>query len=316
MWGVSSLSVAGKSVGLVMLNYNNASESVRFLENVSRVESLDAIQVVDNASTDGSDCEIEKCCNMLGDSRILLARSSANGGYGKGNNLGFAELAERGSCDFLLIANPDTYFDDGAVRAMAAFLDGNSGYAAVAPLMANVKGEICQSGWKLPDRAIMLKNALRLYIPTLSDPCDYGFDYDFLSGHADVDVLPGSLFMIRSNVFERVGGFDEDTFLYGEENLLFSKVRGAGLKCAILPECRYVHAHGTSIKKEFSSVRKRYRMLLESNLIYAEKALGASKAFLAFYSRLYRAGSAVFALLLTAKGALSPKTKTNMEAEG
>lgn len=287
----------GHILGLVVLNYNNAVESVRFLKSVSRLKEIDAIQVVDNASTDGSDRVVEECCNDLSDEKISFVRSSTNGGYGSGNNFGVKKLLARGNFDYILIANPDTYFDDVAIRRLLLFLRNNSNYAAVAPLMVNPKGVFCQSGWKLPDRAAMFKNAMRLFFPLLSNPCDYGFDYDSLEGPVDVEVLPGSLFLIRTSVFEQIGGFDEDTFLYGEENLLFFKIKNAGLKCAIIPGCTYIHAHGTSINKEFSSVKNRYLILLESNLIYEKKALKPSCIYLRIYEFIFRMGSSVFAFL-------------------
>lgn len=312
---MSQLDSTGQSLGLVVLNYNNAAESIRFLKNVSCLEEINAIQIVDNASTDGSNRAIEKYCHELADDRIAFVQSSTNGGYGSGNNLGVRKLLERNSLDYILIANPDTYFNDAAIRKILAFLGNNCDYAAAAPLMANPKGEFCQSGWMLPNRTIMFKNAARLFVPSLADPCDYGFDYGSLKGPVDVEVLPGSFFLIRADVFERVGGFDEDTFLYGEENLLFFKVRDVGYKCALVPECAYTHAHGTSINKEFSSVKNRYLMLLKSNLIYGKKALGASRVFLAFYALVFRMGCSAFAFLVAARNTFAKKAGKNKEVE-
>ena len=296
---------SGQRLGLVTLNYNNAAESLRFLKSVSSLDEINAIQVVDNASTDGSDRVIEEYCKELNDVRIAFDRSPTNDGYGSGNNFGVNKLLERGDFDYILISNPDTYFDDAAVRKVLTFLESNRDYAAAAPLMTNPQGEFCQSCWKLPNHAILLKNIARLFIPAFDDPCDYGIDYASLIEPVDVEVLPGSFFLIRTDVFERVGGFDEDTFLYGEENLLFSKIRNAGFKCAIIPGCVYIHAHGTSINKEFSSVKNRYLMLLKSNLIYGKKALGLSRFSLAIYSLLFRIGCSVFAFLVTIKNIFS-----------
>lgn len=305
MWRVIHSNGDLPRIGLVVLNYNNASESIRFLNQITKLESICAIQVVDNASTDGSAQDILEYCNELKDDRIGFIYSAVNGGYGSGNNLGVQKLLERGDCEYVLIANPDTILDDFTVRNLAAFLVENGSYAAVAPLMRNPAGEFCQSAWMLPNRASMLKNALRLLNPLLSDPCDYGFDYGSLGGPADVEVLPGSLFLIRADVFERVGGFDEDAFLYGEENLLFAKIRKFGMKCALVPSCSYIHAHGTTITREISSIRARYMLLLESNILYCRKVLNTSRAFVSIYASVYRCGIEVFSFLYAAKGFLN-----------
>lgn len=291
-------------VGLVVLNYNNSAETSKFLSSATQIETIDFIQVVDNASTDGSYNTLLDVCDELDPDRTFLAKAPENKGYGNGNNYGFRELGKRASFDYLAIANPDVQFDERAITEMAGFLSEHDEYAAVAPLMLNPSGEVCQSAWKLPTAVDMFLNALRLAVPVIKDPLDYG-RFGNNRKNVDVDVLPGSLFMIRSLDFELVGGFDEDTFLYGEENLLFAKLNALQRKRALLLDVDYVHAHGTSIIKEISSVKKRYLMQLDSNLVYCDKALKASRFFRLCYRAFFKLCLAAFSAMYSIRNLLS-----------
>lgn len=152
-----------QTIGLVVLNYNDADETLRFLDNARELESIAAIQVVDNASSDDSPVLIEDYCSRLESSRIDYSQADSNRGYGAGNNYGVRELANVIHCDYIIIANPDTSITDKTIRSLASFLRCNPEYAAVAPLMMKPSGEVCRSAWKLPDKADMLCNAFRLF---------------------------------------------------------------------------------------------------------------------------------------------------------
>lgn len=292
---------AESQIGLVVLNYNNTDETLRFLDAVRGMESIASIQVIDNASTDDSFNRLMEYCTVYGQSKIMLCSASHNEGYATGNNLGVRELLQHACCSYVLIANPDTLFSETTVLYMLRYLIDHSEYAAAAPLMTDSLGRECLSAWKLPSRTTFLIDLFRLLFPFIRNPLDYGKSLNTHLPSCSVEVLPGSLFLIRADVFLGVGGFDEDTFLYGEENLLFAKIQSYGMKCALLPQCSYIHAHGTSIKKEFSSVRKRYLMLLDSNVVYCKKVLGASRLSITIYKLLFRLFSWVISIAVTCK---------------
>lgn len=288
-------------IGVVVLNYNNAKEILQYLDRLKDNGAFETIQVIDNCSTDDSFEKIKEYESSSADSRIRVIRSRENGGYGSGNNLGVKALLSIANPKYLLISNPDVIFTQETIEHLSQFLDAHDQYAAVAPTMLNVAGETCQSGWKLPTKRSLHQSNLRRWLRIVPDPTAYKGLSSFKGEHFDVDVLPGSLFLIRTNVFKEVGGFDEDTFLYGEENLLFAKVKNANYKCAVLTSDSYIHAHGTTITKEISSVKKRYRMALDSDLIYCNKILKAKSNWISVYSTLYKLSVDLFAIELNIK---------------
>lgn len=292
---------SASDIGVVVLNYNNAKEILQYLDRLKDNGAFEAIQVIDNCSTDDSFEKIKQYESSSADSRIRVIRSQENGGYGSGNNLGVKALLSIASPKYLLISNPDVIFTQKTIEHLSEFLDEHDQYAAVAPKMLNLAGEICQSGWKLPTKKSLHLSNLRRCLRIVPDPTAYKELNSFKGDYFDVDVLPGSLFLIRTDVFREVGGFDEDTFLYGEEKLLFAKVKNANYKCAVLTSDSYIHAHGTTITKEISSVKKRYRMALDSDLIYCNKILGVSDVWAKLYVFFYIISVDCFALELKAK---------------
>lgn len=297
----------GNKVALIVLNYNNAAETSAFVESVSDFRNIAAVQIVDNASTDESYKYLLAAVQQMQFCKIRLARSPLNGGYGRGNNFAVTQLKLHFVPEYLIVANPDIHISESTVTAMVHFLDEHNEYAAVAPVMLNIHDQVCQSAWKLPSIGDMWLNALRLAIGVIRDPLAYDA-IETQSSYKDVGVLPGSLFMIRLSDFEQVHGFDEDTFLYGEENLLFAKLNFAHRKAALLLNYNYVHAHGSTISKEISSVRKRYLMLLDSNLIYCKKILHMSETAIFFYRHFFMACLSIFSAGYMASNLIKPRS--------
>ena len=96
--------------------------------------------------------------------------------------------------------------------------------------------------------------------------------------------VSGTSFMIRKNIFDLIGGFDKDIFMYVEESLLCYKVIN-DLKYNIynIPSSKIIHFEGKSIKNSFIY----YNMFLDGNYIYYKKLFGEKDAF-KFIKREYR----------------------------
>jgi GT2 family glycosyltransferase len=61
-----------------------------------------------------------------------------------------------------------------------------------------------------------------------------------------VDVVSGCFLLIRRTVWDRVGGFDPEFFMYGEDADLCLRVKAAGYQCLICPDARLIHHGGAS----------------------------------------------------------------------
>ena len=79
--------------------------------------------------------------------------------------------------------------------------------------------------------------------------------------------------MIKTNIFYEINLFDENTFLYGEENIIAYKLREKSYKNVILNTCVFYHEHSVSINKTFNSYIERYNILYNSLSYYNKNYL-------------------------------------------
>ena len=114
----------------IILNYNDADTTIALLDRIRDYKVLDAVILVDNASTDDSAARLRK---KVG-GKVILVTAPRNGGYGAGNNLGIRYAAEVFRADYALIANPDTEFSEECVRELAETMERRPTIGVIAPV--------------------------------------------------------------------------------------------------------------------------------------------------------------------------------------
>ena len=154
--------------------------------------------VVDNASSDSS----AELAERLG---VRVIRNARNEGYGRANNSG-ARAAES---DFLLIVNPDIALEPGAVAALLAAAERYPDAGLLAPRIVEADGRF-------------FFQPRSLLSPYLKNP---GGRLALPEGDACAPYLSGACFMIRRALFLRLGGFDENIFLFYEDDDLCRRDR-------------------------------------------------------------------------------------------
>lgn len=258
-----------KRLAIIVLNYNDGDTTVDYVNSIKDYKNINKIVVVDNNSTDDS---FEKM-KSLECKKIDVIKSDDNKGYAYGNNYGYRYLKEKyGKYDYICISNPDVYVENSAIEKCIDFLDKNKDYAACAPRMYNRNDEPHRlSGWK--ERT--LKSDIRdssfslTKITNRSHEEMYDEDYFDYKPFRDVDALAGSFFIIRNDVFEKVGLFDENTFLYFEEDILGKKIRNLGFKLAVLTDIKFKHMEAVTVSKNITKDRK--FMIMQASKKYYHK---------------------------------------------
>lgn len=201
--------------------------------------------------------------------KVFFIKSPKNGGYGYGNNLG----ARQAKGEFLFILNPDTKLQNGSLDELADFLDKNKKAGIVAPNLINSKGEIFQqlgSSELTPLRGIVALSFINKLFPNNPVSTSYWVAKLPKNKLREVGVVPGSAFMIRRNLFEKIGGFDEKFFLFFEESDLCKRVRESGYKIFIYPEAQVEHSW-TNRKATSKRVEKAFT---ESRFYFFRKHYG------------------------------------------
>lgn len=260
------------ALGMVVLNYNDYKTTVKFLEMVKDYKIINKIVVVDNNSTDNSVDEIRKYVNE----RIILLESKENKGYGAGNNIGIEYLEKDPEIKYVSISNPDIEFNEKDLSEIVDFLNENRDIAmATGRIIEN--GKNAEDGaWKLPTYSKCLLQTIPLIDKVVNKSLSYSEQY-FKDRYSLVDCIKGCFFIARKSVLSEVNGFDEDTFLYYEENILSCKLKRENYKVAVLNNINIIHAHGVTINKAFKKVEK-FKILNNSRKVYMEKYLNINRS--------------------------------------
>lgn len=282
----------------IILNYNDVDTTISLAEHIKDYSCLDAVIIVDNASTDDSVLRLK---SYISDN-IILAESAANHGYGAGNNLGIRYAKEMLGADLALIANPDTLFSEHCIKELIRVLKRHKELAVIAPVMTtdNRDEQLNIPGSRMNNIYSPAAQPLRPWLHDLlsSGPIsrriftrilNYNESYFKDKSCVYVDTVPGSLLLVDIEKFLEAGGYDEEVFLYEEELILGHELKAIGYKSALLLRQSYIHRHSSSISKRYRAAIKRQKLRQKSTLHYYAYYLGVNRLQL-FISKLFFAG--------------------------
>jgi GT2 family glycosyltransferase len=252
---------APTSVDIVIVNWNSGSylsECIRSMGNLDRRDcTISSVSVVDNASTDGS-------ANVNSpDLPLRVVRNDTNVGFGAACNIG----SRLGNADLILFLNPDTRLEERSISACVAHLRDDVWVVGARLLDDNgrVQRTCCRAatGPRMTARALGIDRLLPSIGYVMSD---WAHDQTRI-----VDHVIGAFYLIRRDVFERLGGFDEQFFVYLEDLDLSMRVREAGGKCLFAADATARHTGGGTTR----SIRaRRLFYSVRSRLQFAAKHLG------------------------------------------
>jgi GT2 family glycosyltransferase len=208
----------------------------------SKITTPYEVIVIDN----GSDSGFEKLLKKKFPT-VIYRKTEKNVGFGAANNIG-AKIA-RGRYFFFL--NPDTIIDPGSLAILYSYLEKNKSAAIAAPLLYHPTGELFKhQGVKLltPVRALFSTSILHRFFPHNSISNNYWMEGWNKKKNREVDIVPGTAFMIREEVFKQARCFDEKFFLYFEEFDLCRTVKQLGWISVMVAGTKVVHFWGISTK--------------------------------------------------------------------
>ncbi|MEK7095300.1 MAG: glycosyltransferase family 2 protein [Patescibacteria group bacterium] len=222
--------------------------------------------------------ELQQCLKSLPKKLhelIIVDNNKINRGYAKGNNLG----AKKSTGDYLFILNPDTILFPNTLSHLVSFLDSHPQAAIVAPLLldANENAYPLQGTSQLtPMAAIFSLSFIYKFWPGSQMACNYWLKTWDKKSPKEVDVIPGTAFLIRRKVFEQVGGFDANFFLYFEESDLCKRVKELGYDIWINPQAQLIHHWGKSTPHD----SKTQKIFVQSRKHYFTKHFGKFSSFM------------------------------------
>lgn len=265
---------------IIILNYNDCERVEKLVKTIEGYNSLEHILIVDNCSIDGSFNRLKK----LASDKVHVIETNRNGGYATGNNYGVKYAKEKWNIDTLYFANPDVLFDEDVILNIEENLWQSDKYGVATVLVKEG-----YNAWELPG----YWGTVRMLFLFLFMIHKKKMKKELIEkrGIHEVGVTEGSFFAIKSSVFDEVGGFDERTFLYLEENILAYRLRQHGYKEIISADEYYIHEHSQSISKEYKSKARAFKLFLPSFLVYLKYYLRCNSmqinVFKMFYGMAY-----------------------------
>jgi GT2 family glycosyltransferase len=257
--GAAEESGRGFDVSILIVSFNTREvlqECLRSIFAQTTGISFEII-IVDNASADRSAEAVQE--KFPG---VVVIRQPFNCGFGAATNLG-AGVA-RG--EYLLLLNPDTVVLDGGVQKALAFarsrpdagvVGGRTLYAdrSLNPTSCfaqpSLWGSFCQgAGLSILGRNVRVLNPDEIG----------GWQRDTVR---EVGVITGCFFLIRRDLWTRLGGFDERFFMYSEDTDLSLRVQQAGFKCIHFPGATIIHHGGRADSLRAEKITKVFRARLQ-----------------------------------------------------
>ena len=266
-------------IGMVIVNYNDYETTRRLLDNVKDYKVLKEIVVVDNKSTDNSLEELRKLKNK----KITIIDSGENKGYSYALNVGCKYLIDKYKSLNIVISNSDIIIESELdIKDLNSYISTKN--VIVGPTI--IQGNDLNRGFKIPSPWQDIKQNIvffgkRVLAKELSYPDNY-----YHKDISKVDTVSGCFFMISSKHLEDMGYFDENVFLYYEENIMGIKTKKLGKNIIVCNNVDVIHDHSVSIDKSLKRIKK-YDILKTSQEYFEKTYNGANKIEL-FFLKVFR----------------------------
>ena len=207
-----------KKVIVVIVHYNSCGRLLECVDNFFKNGNRN-ILIVDNASTDGTLQQCEKKYNEL-----CYIKNSKNLGFAKGVNIGIKEALKQGA-GYVLLCNPDAFVDGQCVSYLVRQAEKEIGiYSPV--IYHKTKGSVWFCGGKI--------NYIRQY-------ATHKFFSQIPKKAYFSEYISGCVMFISKEVFEKVGFFDENFFLYYEDVDFSLRAQRNGFCTKIVPNAIAFH---------------------------------------------------------------------------
>ena len=304
-------------VGILILNYNNWEDTINCIESVEEYNTASIKYIIiDNGSTregtiEALDDYLSKTFvgeykkvseNNNGDKTlpyITFLTSKTNDGYARGNNKGLRLAYNDDEIDDIMILNNDILFIQDIIPMLLKKRSGIDDCGIISPILYGRDGRTidhnCARKSVQPSTLILAYLVFyqdlfgilsrdmekRLIIKKIKDFKTYD--------RIEVELPSGSCMLISKSLMQKIGGFDPHTFLYYEEDILYSKLKDKSKKNYLDTGCKCIHLGACSTSKTPSAFALTKQF--ESSIYYLENYCNLScvqKILLGIGKRLFR----------------------------
>ncbi|HPD73683.1 MAG TPA: glycosyltransferase family 2 protein [Patescibacteria group bacterium] len=237
-----------KKISFIIVNYATKGLLEKNISNLLSIWENSEVIFIDNDSPDGSADFVEEKFGK--DPRVISIRNQNNGlsaGYNKGLKVATG--------DYLVYLGTDSFPTKDAIEGMLKYMDENLDVGIVTPKLFTRDGAVdidAHRGFPTPWASITHFTYLDRLFPKSRIFNQYSRKYqDFNTVH-EIDACISHFMMVRPEVHKKVGGWDEDYFLFGEDIDFCYRTKQAGFKIMYMGNIPVLHYKGASVGRDTS----------------------------------------------------------------
>lgn len=292
--------------GIVILNYNNVSDTINCINSVETFNTS-AIKyiIVDNGSK--TECvedllsffqdrfysrfKVFSENDSIGDSTLpylSFVCSKTNDGYAKGNNKGLFLANQDDDIDNIMILNNDILFVADIIPGLIEKLDTLKDAAIISPVL--YKKDLSGIDPNCARKILTLKQRFIIYsllyidiFKIITKIRNRTFllteeNLDFSVNDIEIELPSGSCMLIKKSLFRTIDYFDPGTFLYYEEDILYSKIKDLHKRNYLDLHLKCIHlGASTTVKSPSAFILK---CAIDSNLYYIKNYTDATGIYI------------------------------------
>jgi GT2 family glycosyltransferase len=237
------------------------------------------VLVIDNCSADGSIAYLQPHFPW-----VSFIQNSANEGFAKANN----KALQLARSEYILFLNPDIILAEDTLQQCIDFFSKHTEAGAVGVRMIDGTGTFLpesKRAFPSPMVSFYKLTGLSAIFPTSGVFNKYALGFLSEKEVHEVDVLSGAFMMVRKNILDTIGAFDEQFFMYAEDIDLSYRIQKEGFKNYYLGNLSIIHFKGESTQKGSLNY---VRMFYEAMRLFVKKHYSGAGAW--FISQGLHAG--------------------------
>lgn len=243
---------------VIIVSYNVKFFLEQCLCSVQRAAANDVeVLVIDNNSADGS---VEYLQEKYPFAQFII--SNDNMGFARANN----QALKKARGKYILFLNPDTIIPQDLFTNCISFMDAHADAGALGVRMIDGSGQFLKEskrGFPSPWVAFCKMSGLTNLFPRSKTFARYYMGHLAEKETQIVDALAGACMFVRKELVEKIGGFDEQFFMYAEDIDLSYRLQRTGFKNLYFPHCTIIHFKGESTRKDRKYVQFFYKAMIQ-----------------------------------------------------
>lgn len=245
-------------VSASVVSYNGYEEICKTVNTVIDFTKQVKLQLylVDNASPDATGKKLQE--TNFGDTVQVICLPE-NIGFGKGHNTILPLLESK----YHAVINPDILLDTDAIGVLCGWMEEHPEVVMVTPRLRFLDGSEQYTPKRRPTFLALLARQVHFFKNVEKH---YLMQDEDLTKEQEIDFCTGCFFIMRTDVFRKMGGFDEDYFMYVEDADITRKAQQYG-KVMYVPHAYVYHAWHRDTHKKWSH----FWMQIKSMFLYWKK---------------------------------------------